>query len=194
MFSGESECQQGIMRRRLYFLFACLLLGAAMPASAQAYIYTGHKWPTTSVNYILSASLTSTEQSIVKSCATTWNNGPSAWTLTSSTSSSVYSIWSKTDFSYQGWPDVPGVTEETYSGSTTTKMRSWFNTDFTWNNSGVMDSATRKCDYKTVILHEFGHWISLSHDSRYTTAVMWPNWTTKQSLATDDKNGLDYVY
>lgn len=183
------------MRKRLTaVLLLCGLLVIGVPATASAYIYAGTKWPSTSVRYIQSAVLTSSEKSYVTACATTWNNGPSAWTLSATTSSGVYNIWSKTSFSYNGWPAVPGTTEVTSSGGTTSKCRSWFNTDFTWNNSGVMDPVAKKCDYKTIILHEFGHWITLNHDSRYTTAVMWPNWTAKQALTTDDKNGLDYVY
>ena len=164
------------------------------PDTALAYVTNGKKWPTTSVKYILSASLTSTEKSIVSSAAAVWNADAAAWTLSSTTSSGVYNIWSKTSFSSQGMGSIPGITETTTSGTSITKCRSWFNTDYSWNASGVMNQSTGACDYKTVILHEFGHWIYLGHDSAHPTAVMWPNWTKKQALTTDDRNGLNAVY
>lgn len=185
------------MRAARFILVDAAVVAAlfmAVPTPAHAFIYAGKKWPSTTVRYIQSAALTTAEKSYVTACATAWNNGPSAWTLTATTSSGVYNTYSKTDFSYQGWPDIPGITTVTASNGVVSKCQSYFNTDFSWNNSGVMDKTARKCDYKTVILHEFGHWIVLKEDSCHTGAVMWPNWTAKQSLTTTDKNGLDYVY
>ncbi|MDP3630248.1 MAG: hypothetical protein Q8S43_04755 [Actinomycetota bacterium] len=183
------------MRIRIVATMLCgVVLALGVPVSASAYVWTGYKWPSTSVKYFTSAVLTTTEKSYVTACATVWNNGPSAWTLTNSNTSGVYNGWSKTSFKAVGYPDIPGITDVKRSGTTVTECDSFYNTDFSWNNSGVMDKAARKCDYKTVILHEFGHWIVLNEDTCHSTAVMWPNWTTKQALTTTDKNGLDYVY
>ncbi len=181
-------------KRTAVMLLCVVVLALGVPASASAYVYSGNKWATTSVKYFLSASLSSTEKSCVTACGTIWNNGPSAWTLTNSNTSGVYNGWSKTSFSYHSWPDVPGMTARRMSGSTIVENDSWINTDFSWNNSGVMDKAARNCDYKTVMLHEFGHWIRLLEDTCHSSAVMWPNWTTKQALTQTDKDGLDYVY
>lgn len=186
----------GRVRMRLLFtvVVASALSVMVMSTSASAYRWTGMKWPSTSVKYVLSASLTSSEKSYVNRGAKTWNDAPTSWTLSPTTSDGVYSTFSKTDFSYHDWADIPGVTLVSDTNGVITKCRSYINTDYAWNNDGVTSKTQRKCDYATVILHEFGHWITLDEDTCHSSAAMWPNWITKQSLTTTDKNGLDHVY
>lgn len=185
-----------MVKRLLHSLpLAALMVALATPPPAHAFVVDYSRWRSNSAYYVLSGALSSAEKSYVKSSGAVWNNAPAPFTLYTSTSSSVYSIWSKTDFSYWDWDDVPGMTWVTKDArGNILKCKSYLNTDFTWNNNGVMDIARRVCDYKTVIIHEFGHWLWLGHPNNHPEAVMWPNGVVKQALAGDDRNGIDYLY
>ncbi len=183
-----------------------MLLGAAtvalllaVPGTAFAYYYTGVKWASATVPYYTIETLTSTERSYAVASCNVWNGlTNSTWKLQNSGAPVAW--WGKKSFSAAGWPsNIPGRTLLYWNSSNRLyDAESYINSNFTWNNTGVMDQAAKKADYKTVMIHETGHWAVLDHPSAigqsHPEAVMEPTWTKKWALAADDKNGIAYIY
>lgn len=180
----------------LTFLIVVALL--LVPATAQAYYYTGYKWASASVYYMMDTNLSSTAKSCIQSMATQWTNAPGNYNLVNAEPNTAY--WTKASFRANGWADMPGQTF--WVANTTTKIltsvTSYLNTDYAWYNSGYMDLSNHNADYKTIALHEMGHWGRLGHPSQigqnHPEAAMEPLDRCLPSLATDDKNGIDYIY
>jgi hypothetical protein len=101
----------------------------------------------------------------------------------------------KVSFSAAGLPGDPGTTGVSFlSTGRLASATVYLNSDWSWNTSCTLNQANRQADFLTIVLHEMGHAVALDHDSRFTSAVMWPNYTCKQSLTTDDKNGIGALY
>jgi hypothetical protein len=93
-----------------------------------------------------------------------------------------------------GFPDVPGVNSLTFSGANVTSSFLRLNSTWIWNTSCTLNQAQKRVDVLTITLHEMGHSVALNHDPNQTGAVMWPNYVCKQTLRTDDRNGIDALY
>lgn len=93
-----------------------------------------------------------------------------------------------------GFPDVPGVNSLYFNSGYLVSSTLRLNTTWTWNTSCTMNQALKKVDVMTIVLHEFGHSVSLNHDQTHPEAVMWPADVCKQTLRADDKAGIDYLY
>ena len=66
------------------------------------------------------------------------------------------------------------------------------NANYSWNNG----AASGAYDVQSVFLHEMGHSVGLGH-SEYSNAVMYRyvyTNTLRRSLASDDINGVKYLY
>lgn len=100
-----------------------------------------------------------------------------------------------TSFAAAGWPDVPGANQNNGCyGCTISWFNLYLNSDWSWNYTCTMDEAGRNADTLVIALHEFGHAVKLDHDWYHQEAVMWPNYTCKTYLRTDDLNGIDALY
>jgi matrixin len=102
--------------------------------------------------------------------------------------------YSSANFASLGLPDLPGANALTFSGSNLSGSLLRLNTTWIWNTSCTMDQAAKKVDTLTILLHESGHSVRLLHDSSHPEAVMWSDGTCKQTLRTDDKNGINALY
>ena len=68
-----------------------------------------------------------------------------------------------------------------------------FNENYTWSTAALTPSG--QFDVETVMLHEFGHFLTLGHST--PPAVMQPSvpsGTQRRTLTTDDINGIKAIY
>ncbi|MDI6817491.1 MAG: matrixin family metalloprotease [Actinomycetota bacterium] len=184
------------MKRKTIIILSLLLI-LVVPAAADAYYAPGDKWGSSTVYYMNDTNLSGTATSCINAMANAWTDAPGNWVLRNAGPHTAY--WTKASFKAKGWPDWPGISAVSVNMShIVTGVTSYLNTDYNWNNSGIMNVSTRNCDYKTISLHEMGHWGVLDHPSligqNHPEAVMQPAWVAKQSLTTDDKSGIDYLY
>jgi len=82
-----------------------------------------------------------------------------------------------------------GVLGVTWSGTVTDEADIALSTNFNWYADGINDY-----DIETVLLHENGHALGLSH-SEYIDAVMWYQYQeVRRDLHSDDIAGVSYLY
>lgn len=171
-------------------------MSAFLTKPALAYIVRATQYCSSSpcsVQWYRGGSIDSVWNTAISESASAWN-GKAQFSFTEATSSDTTLF---IDLAFLEGSDAPGVTLNTMhplDSTVITHSKTYLNAYYTWNTSGTMDKANKKTDVKTVAMHEFGHWLVLDHDSRYTSAVMWPNWTKKWSLTTDDINGIKAIY
>jgi Matrixin len=170
--------------------------------SGEAYI-AAQRWITNYTEYITdslgSAPFPSTTPSLVNTAAARWSQastginfrivnfngqiGPTRMRVSSG------------NFSSLGFPDVPGANSLTINSSgnlSSSLLR--LNTTWSWNTSCTLSQSLKRADVLTILLHEMGHSVRLLHDSSHTEAVMWPDFTCKQTLRADDRAGIDALY
>ena len=159
-----------------------------------AYVLWGMKWPLGSnVGYYINSNTAqvSNEQNAVKSAASSWSQiNPPGLKL------SYHGTTSVTDKGYNGSNTVCWKNEGNsgtlatawvwYIGSTTTETDLVFNDWYNWSTSGS------QYDIQTVALHEFGHWIGLSHSS---TGIMKAAYSGIQHFIDNDaRAGFEAMY
>lgn len=133
---------------------------------------------------------------------------PSGWTMAIGSAASTWSGYSKFKFSYSStssnyWGAFAGGTSSGavasttvyYSGTTISQVGTIYNTSF----SISPNPSTTQYDLLSVTLHEFGHWLKLGdvYADSYKTSAMYGYLSPgqkKQSLATDDINGICSIY
>ena len=99
------------------------------------------------------------------------------------------------NFGSLGYPDVPGVNQLGFLSSGYLQFSHlYLNSTWSWNTSCYLNQGAKQVDVMTIVLHEMGHSVALNHDPSHTEAVMWPNYACKQTLRTDDVNGIDALY
>ncbi|HEX9990870.1 MAG TPA: matrixin family metalloprotease [Chloroflexia bacterium] len=99
-------------------------------------------------------------------------------------------------------PDPAITCPEPIYTSAHTKARIYLNTgsyygfSWTWNNSGIINCSSNpgQIDLKTVTLHEFGHTLSLGHNTNNSAEVMVPDCRVKQVLWMGDRDGAVQIY
>jgi hypothetical protein len=167
-------------------LLTISLVSIALPASA--YVYNGYYWHSGYAQI-------SKASTIPSSWATSLNNGASVWTnagadfhfswLTSSTSRLYYSSL--------GVDGAPASTIETFSGTSMTKCKTYFNSDKQWSTSG----ESNKIDVQSVAAHEFGHWLSLNHSTNPDATMymyVYRGDIKMRDLHSDDIAGIRSIY
>ena len=77
------------------------------------------------------------------------------------------------------------------SGGTATRSRIVFNSNKSWNITGVSSGAGS--DFRRVAVHELGHSLGLDHTT-ISPAIMRPNIGSVQVPQADDLNGVEAVY
>jgi hypothetical protein len=155
-------------------------------------------WRTQFQNGVASPPFPASAYSLVVTATNRWSNASTGKNFNfinyTGISGPVLMNINRTSFSAAGWAGDPGVTQVTFSGANLGSATVNLNSDWTWNTTCGFNQASKQADFLTVALHETGHAVSLNHDSRFTSAVMWPNYTCKQSLTTDDLNGIAALY
>lgn len=171
--------------------------------SADAYI-TLQRWTGTSTEYITDNSVglapfPSTSKTLVNTAAARWSQPSTGIPFTivnfNGQVGPTRMRVSTASFASLGFPNVPGA--NTVTLLSTGKLASSLlrlNTAWSWNTSCTLSDSLKKADVLTIVLHEMGHSVRLDHDGSHTEAVMWPNFVCKQTLKTDDKNGIDALY
>lgn len=185
----------------LAICFVAVLAFTQRPA--EAYI-TVQRWTGNSTEYVTDAVVgqspfPSSTTSLVNTAAARWSQGSTGIPFTivnfNGQVGPTRMRVSAGNFASLGFPDVPGVNSLTFlsSGRIASSLLRLNNT-WIWNTSCTLNQSQKRADVMTIVLHEMGHSVSLNHDPAQTGAVMWPNYTCKQTLRTDDRNGIDALY
>ena len=195
--------------KRLKFLLPPLAIALVaflnfMQGQSEAYL-AAQRWITNYTEYVTDSSLgsspfPSSTPSLANTAAARWSQGSTGIPFTIKNFNGQIGPtrmrYSSGNFASLGLPDLPGANALTFTSSGTNLSGSLLrlNTTWSWNTSCTLDQATKKADVLTVLLHESGHSVRLLHDSSHPEAVMWSDGTCKQTLRTDDKNGIDALY
>lgn len=164
--------------------------GLLLSSSAFAYNYAGYRWAGSSPNIIVDLNnITITAwKDTIKDAMTDWNNTGAKFSFSSGTSSNKVNLnyedsnrlaWTAISRKYIWWGDVSKVTLDI----NTIKR---FNPPY---NSGYW------FDLRTIMRHEFGHWLVLYHTTDSST-LMYPvidYWDIK-NIGSDEVNGIRAIY
>ena len=209
----ESELMRKQFLRRVFHNSLTLLVAIVallIPSQVQSYV-TQFGWPKNIVIFYASdpnigATLVigvSTAQTLIDAAGTQWSNASLMRVSRANTYPNGNIITTRNLLTNPicGLNDsVPaGVCYTTdASGRNLTSFVLYLNSSQTyrWNTSGYTDQNVypKQVDFLTIILHEMGHFISLGHDCvRDPSAIMCVDYTTKQTLVDDDKNGATQI-
>ncbi len=183
--------------QELRSLAALVLLGASLsaPDVAAAYVKTGERMVYNSNYCYYDSSIPSSWQSsgALSSARSAWNSAGSPFRLYYQADSANYLYASNAgtgNWTARAWhathpnPNQPRLHNN---------CRIQFNTYVAWSTTG----ASSAHDVRDNATHEIGHWLLLG--DQYTgTNTMYgyssPGQTFRRTLATDDKNGINYLY
>jgi hypothetical protein len=174
---------------------------ATNTSTVYAYL-TYARWSGNSVewrNYISGSPFPSNATALVASAANKWSASSTGKNFTfinyTNTPGPVRVSINSRDFASYGWPTTkPGHTRTLISNFRLSSGAVYLNSSWTWNTSCTLDEANKIADFRVIVLHELGHTVSLKHDSSHKGSVMWPNYTCKLQLRTDDKDGIGSLY
>ncbi|HHY53873.1 MAG TPA: matrixin family metalloprotease [Chloroflexi bacterium] len=186
----------------------------ASPVQAADFVYNQRKWPSGSVPFYVN--LNSARMGVgngtyddfraaIVNAAMTWSMAESAdFTLeysgATTTAASLYDHTNNIYFVDKGLVDSNGVRQPLATATV------WFsngiildadiavNDAYAWDATGQPDRT--EIDLESVVLHEFGHWLSLGHDPD-GRAVMYYAITTgvlKRALFDNDRRGIEFIY
>ena len=198
------------------FLIPCVLAIAVLSAGlVSAYVintYDGNPLDWTyqanpmGENYLVNENCANCtgEAAAIRNAATTWHNAGAKFT---------FSYGGVTSIVNDPSPAVDGVNSINWSpnfpsGSTTLAQASYwyyipsgdiiecdcvFNANHTWSTAAVTPFG--QSDVQTVMLHEFGHYLSLGHSSPPTVMQPTvPSGAQRRVLTIDDINGIKAIY
>lgn len=156
-------------------------------------------WTTNNVNYSYSPYLPSGFRSPTNLGAVAWNNvTTSSWTFNRVSSSSNYVEYAGVD----GALGAAAVTTLYMSGNQITRFVIRYDSSENWYTGSSVPGSTQ-IDAWSVASHEFGHALGLDHSQaancpgNYSDATMCNitlGETRWRSLATDDANGVTFLY
>lgn len=194
------------VRRSISALVIVVLSMVSLPGVASAYCYPGQKWSSGGPRdvYMSTSQVPSAWASAIIASGTAWNGiSGSAWSMavkpygTAGPPSSGGWVYTGTGLPDPGWT----ISSATQGASSMTWANTYLNSSWTWNLSGILNQSSKVADVRTIMTHEFGHWLRLHHPAQCHTpsatelaAVMTPNFTKKWNLNSDDKAGAAYVY
>jgi len=180
----------------------------------QDYVYNKLKWPVNRIEYKVNVNSTRTGNAngTVGDFLTAMTNAATTWSMVGdadftfdyggpSTSTEIgYNNANEVLFINKGITDVNGnpqplaVARVYYIGEIIVETDIWINDAFAWDATG--SPGGQEPDLESVVLHEFGHWLSLGHDSD-ATSVMVPQitlGTLKRVLGDNDRRGIVFIY
>ena len=174
------------------------LFSIVQPASAYV---TAQRWETNYTEYMAASNMNtspfpSSTYSDISAAATKWSQGNTGknFNIYQPPMGPTRVYVTRASFSAQGWPSNPAQTNHYIPDGYLRSSTIYLNSDWSWNTSCDLSQSGHRADLPTIIVHEMGHLVRLLHDSNHTEAVMWPDYTCKRQLATDDKNGVGARY
>lgn len=192
-----------LKKKFLIFLTVVMIISISL-VPIFAYEENG-KYVTSTLTFVPYSGFGSTSRTHMSNAAGVWSARVSDFTLisvSSNTHSDEDGYYTRDYNNYIYREDVGagyvGVAATWQSDGVVSECDINLNMYYSWSNS-----AQSGCyDVYSIILHEFGHPLGLADldDSdlySYDTAVMWhaaKTNSTKRTLKTDDKNGIDAIY
>lgn len=172
------------LRAALVSLVVSVLAIGVIATPAQAYSWTGCRWPNTQI-YVRNTNLSGTDATTAGAAQTAWSNQTDVQINTSV--SATFTRFVAAD----GATGVDGFTTWTCSGGTTTAAAAHLNTTYT--NGFVANKR------QAIWVHELGHGLGLGHSASlaalmYTSAAQVYNTTGAFTPQSDDVLGINARY
>lgn len=189
-------------------------ISQASIVSPSDYVYKGMRWDTNTVEFKVNLNSTQIEGGngtasdflkALQSAANTWTMVEEADFLLvyagrTDAVSSGYNRSNDVFFEDRGQFDENGVRRPLavatvwYSNGIILDADIWINDAYVWDATGSPDWS--EIDLESVVLHEFGHWLSLGHDPD-SRAVMYyaiMSGSLRRTLFENDRNGISFIY
>jgi len=164
--------------------------------------YGQAKWGASSVSYYINSSGgPSGAESEIKAAAITWNGSGSKFAFSYAGSSSSGFVLTDgrnvISFGDLGSNTIIAQAGTRSSGGTILECDIRFNTGFPWSTASP--TPIDRMDLQTIALHELGHWLKLldlygANDSAKAMYGYGSKGQTKRSLASGDKEGIQWIY
>lgn len=132
--------------------------------------------------------------------ATSWSTVPAAdfalhYAGESKATATGYNGINEVLFMPKGATERAAAAQVWYTGDgTIVEADIWINDDVRWNATG--QPAADEVDLQSALLHEFGHWLILSHTAQ-VESIMFPKLAagaTKRTLQSEDMAGISAIY
>jgi hypothetical protein len=208
--------------RGLHLMFCCRRIGRKQeailrqitPVAAADYIYNERKWPIGNVSFHVNLNSDKIDMgngtaddflAAILNGAMTWSMAPDAefvltYTGETETVAPAYDHTNNVFFIDKGLVDDNGVRRPLATATVWSSNGVILDADITVNDAYQWDATGQpertEIDLESVVLHEFGHWLSLGHDSN-NRAVMYYAITTgtlKRALFDNDQRGIGFIY
>lgn len=176
------------MDKTKYIILGLILL--LVTTSSLGFNYPGQKWAGDSTDYVFERYFPTEWTDEVEQAANEWNSVDADFQFNTgglSTGNYVYR---------EPMGENGPIAEARLSWDSNEELTSAdmvFNSDYKFSTTGAED----KYDVQSVATHEFGHWLRLKH-SEDTRATMYDylgkGQTRFRTLASDDKEGIKYIY
>jgi hypothetical protein len=190
------------------------ILHQITPVSAADYIYNERKWPIGNVSFHVNLNSDKIDMgngtaddflAAILNGAMTWSMAPDAefvltYTGETETVAPAYDHTNNIFFIDKGLVDDNGVRRPLATATVWSSNGVILDADITVNDAYQWDATGQpertEIDLESVVLHEFGHWLSLGHDSN-NRAVMYyaiTAGTLKRALFDNDQRGIGFIY
>lgn len=176
-------------------LFLCMLVAE----TSYSWTWRGYYWSEKKAGFnFIGNGYNNTWKSICRKAVLSWSNAGTDFFF-------FEDAWAPSGFNRIDLGDPNPINGDVILGITTPNWRPDntiidMHTSIT-NNKKVQWSTKNVCpadkyDVETVILHELGHWLELTHSSSHSEAVMFPDIYKgqKKILSQDDSLGIKYIY
>lgn len=180
------------MKRKLKSLVVLSLVFCLfMSSTALGYLYSGIKWPTTTIYDRYLSNLPSSWQTPVGAAAATWNSY-SNFKIYKDLGGTSGNSWGAASLG----SGTVGITYYYGSGTTLSQCLSYYNNQYSFSTN----PNSSQYDLQSVALHEYGHWLRLLdlYNTLYDSDKVMYGYIDpgqiKRSLTQDDINGIRAIY